>query len=269
MSLDKSQSADNDSSAPVVYLMYHEIEVPGRPLTDPSPGYTRYAVSRSSFTEQMRWLHLLGWRAMSVTQALDSPHDSGVALTFDDGCESDLTIAAPMLREFNFSATFYLTVRYLGKPGHLSHSQARQLGDSGFELGCHSLTHPYLTDLSPEKLDVEIAQAKNELEQLLGRRVDHFSCPGGRWSPQVARAAREAGFCSVATSRPIVNRPQSDRFSLGRVAIRRNITLPEFEAIAQGRGLWRYRTADSVRAAAARFLGNSAYDRLRSLLLSR
>ena len=58
----------------------------------------------------------------------------------------NLIAAAPVLREFGFNATFYLTAGSLGTPGYLSASQARDLDAQGFQIGCHSMTHPYLSD---------------------------------------------------------------------------------------------------------------------------
>ena len=77
-----------------------------------------------------------------------SPVGKTVCITFDDGCETDLLAAAPILKEFGFGATFYITVGFLGKPGYLSEAQVRNLSALGFEIGCHSLTHPYLPTLT-------------------------------------------------------------------------------------------------------------------------
>jgi len=42
------------------------------------------------------------------------------------------------------------------------------------------MTHAYLTDLDDRGLQREIADAKAQLEEILGKTVEHFSCPGGR-----------------------------------------------------------------------------------------
>ena len=68
--------------------------------------------------------------------------------------------AAPILQEFGFGATFYITVGFLGKPGYLSEAQVRNLSSLGFEIGCHSLTHPYLTDLDDSFLHDETVRSK-------------------------------------------------------------------------------------------------------------
>ena len=249
--------------------MYHELELPGRPLCQSEPGYVRYVVPAAVFESQMHWVRSIGWRGMSLTEALSSPHENGVVLTFDDGCETDLLAAAPVLHGARFGATFYITVGFLGKRGYLSHSQLLELSDQGFDIGCHSMTHSYLSDCLDDRLQQELAGAKTELEQITGRRVEHFSCPGGRWSPRVVEVARQAGYRSIVTSHPAANPLQADPFFLGRVAVMRGTSLEDFQRLCQGHGLWKLQVRDLTRSSARRLFGNSAYDRMRSLLLSR
>ena len=257
------------ASPATIFLMYHELEVPGRPLCQSEPGYVRYVLAKSAFEEQMRWLAQAGWRACAVGEALGKVQSNRVAITFDDGCATDLLVAAPMLRQLGFGATFYLTVGFLNTPGYLSSAQVRELGGMGFEIGCHSMTHPYLGDLSDDALNEEIAVAKQRLEQIAGCEVRQFSCPGGRWDARVAAVARRAGYQSVATSRYVANTPQTDPFCLGRVAILRGTSTASFAKLCGGEGLWQYQLRDAVRAGAKRLLGNSFYDQMRSLMLAR
>jgi peptidoglycan/xylan/chitin deacetylase (PgdA/CDA1 family) len=264
-----SRVAANGNSDGLVYLMYHEIELPGRQLCQSEPGYVRYIVTEEDFRNQLQQLKTNAWRGMSVGQALSSPTMPGVVFTFDDGCETDRITAAPLLKEAGFGATFYITVGFLGKRGYLSPPQVRELSDLGFEIGCHSMTHPYLSDLPTEGLPAEVATPKAHLEQMTGREVAHFSCPGGRFDARVIQSAREAGYRSLATSQAIPNTGQTDPFALGRVAILRHTATPKFWRTCQGRGLWWTRWNDQTRATAKTLLGNSIYDKTRAVLLGR
>jgi peptidoglycan/xylan/chitin deacetylase (PgdA/CDA1 family) len=250
----------------VVFLMYHELELPGRPLSQSDPGYARYIVPQTVFGSQLQWLRQNDWRGLSVGEALGYPCGNSVAITFDDGCETDLIGAAPMLREHGCNATFYATVGFLGKAGHMSPAQLRQLSDLGFEIGCHSMTHAYLNDLDLPDLRREISDAGKELANIIGKRVDHFSCPGGRYDKRVLDIAREAGYRSLATSRAHANMPSTNPFMLGRVAITRKADLT-FPQICNGAGLWKMQVRESLRGAARLALGNALYDRFRTLLL--
>lgn len=250
-----------------VFLMYHELEETGRSLCQSEPGYVRYVLPVAGFQAQMELLQSKGWRGVSVGEAIRFADDKLVAVTFDDGSETDLLSAAPVLRRLGFGATFYVTNRWLGRPGYLSHAQLRELRALGFEIGSHSMTHAYLTDLDANGLHHEVAEAKTQLEQILGESIEHFSCPGGRFDQRVAQVAAQAGYRTVATSQIRANSTSTDCFALGRVPVMRSTSLREFQDLYSGRGLWQWRMSQQLGQAGKKLLGNSMYDRLRSALL--
>ena len=104
----------------IIYLMYHELEIQGRGLCSSEPGYERYVLLESEFREQIEFLKAKGCRGLSVGQALTFPEGSNssgnICITFDDGSETDLLAAAPILQQAGFGATFHITVGWLGKP---------------------------------------------------------------------------------------------------------------------------------------------------------
>lgn len=269
--------------ARITFLMYHELELAGRKLCQSEPGYVRYILPLDTFRSQMEWLKQSGFRGMSVSEALRfagerypaerCPAEPGVCITFDDGCETDWIAAAPVLREFGFHATFYLTAGFLGMPGYLSAEQVRELDSQGFEIGCHSMTHAYLSDLPEMELRREIVDAKTKIEQVLvhgqgiGHAIEHFSCPGGRYNQRALEMARRAGFKTVANSEFHANDSATSAFELGRVAMLRDLSIAQFSAICRGRGLWKKRLQLETRRGVQRLLGNRAYDRLRAILL--
>jgi peptidoglycan/xylan/chitin deacetylase (PgdA/CDA1 family) len=255
------------STPSIIYLMYHELEIPGRSLCSSEPGYERYVLLEREFREQVEFLKAKGCRGLSVGRALAFPEGSNICITFDDGSETDLLAAAPILHQADFGATFYITAGWLGKPGHLSALQLKELSAQGFEIGCHSMTHPMLTDLDEAGLQREIADAKSQLEQIVAKPVEHFSCPGGRYDDRVVRIARAAGYRTVATSRIHANAPETDVFALGRVAVIRGTPVKDFAAICSGDALRRLRAQGMLRDAAKQLLGNSFYDRVREVLL--
>jgi peptidoglycan/xylan/chitin deacetylase (PgdA/CDA1 family) len=251
-----------------VFLMYHELEVPGRSLVQSEPGYVRYVLRESVFRAQIEWLRHNGWRGLSVGEALHSrTAGKSVVVTFDDGCETDSNYAAPILRDAGFHATFYVTTGFLNRPGYMSTVQLRELHSSGLEIGCHSMTHAYLNDLSAQLLQTEITDARAKLEDIIGGKVEHFSCPGGRYNQHVTAVVRQAGYRSLATSRALANAASTDPFELGRVAIMRNTAPAKFAQICHGASLWKMRMGESVRLSARKVLGNAFYDRVRTSLL--
>lgn len=251
----------------IVFLMYHELEIPQRELCQSEPGYSRYVVAESTFGAQIGYLKTNGWQGLTVSEALKFPEGRSVSITFDDGCETDLLAAAPILRRSGFNATFFITCGRLGERGYLSRVQLKELSSQGFEIGCHSMTHPYLTDLNETGLRHEVVDPKSQLEQIIGRSVDHFSCPGGRCDRRVIAMARSAGYRTVATSRIQSNCRNTDVLALGRVAILRDMSLNAFAGICEGRSLRSMRARSLFRQTARQILGNTFYDRLRATLL--
>jgi len=255
----------------IVFLMYHELGLPGRQLCEGGEAYLRYVVTDSDFRMQVSALRELGWSGRNVTQGLggELEQQPGVVITFDDGCETDLTVSAPTLAGAGFQATFYVLSGSVGCQGYLSPAQLRELSSSGFEIGSHSVTHRLLTDLNRDELRAELVDSKKKLEDLTGKSVDHFSCPKGRWSWRIVDIARKAGYRSVATSRIGVNRPGGSPFSLTRVPILRRTSLEEFRRLVQGKGLLLRRARASALALAKRSLGNRIYEKVRSSVLDR
>jgi len=255
-------------NAGIAFLMYHELELPGRELCQSDPGYTRYIVPASGFESQMRCLKELGYQGVSVSQSLAGSAGKKVVITFDDGCATDVEAAAPVLCELNFSATFYVTAGFLGRRGFMTAAQLRELYGRGFEVGCHSMTHPYLPELDLAGLDREIVESKSSLEQIMGKAVDHFSCPGGRYDDRVVEVVKRAGYRTLATSRPRLNSKATNPYALGRVAVLCDTTEEELARMCRGAGFWKMSLRHNLLEFAKRTFGNHAYERLRALLLA-
>ncbi len=228
-----------------VFLMYHELGRPG--LAAQQSAASPYLVAADVFRMQMRAIRSLGLRGLSVSEAMRYPEEPSVCITFDDGYASDWTAAAPILREFGFHATAYVTAGFIGTPGYLTADQLRELDASGVEIGCHSMTHPDFTVLPDAELPRELGAARVQIEAVLGHGVEHFSIPHGRYDQRTLAEAGRAGFRTVANSRPHANGSATGPFELGRVAIGRDVALVDFVDVCGGRTLWRKQLADGAR----------------------
>lgn len=258
-----------------IYLMYHEIEQMGRTPASSEPGYLRYVLYKQNFAEQMAYLFQSRRQVMNITEARSLttnpqqfPTSNPVVLTFDDGYETDYTIAAPILYSYQFNATFFVIAGAIGKPGFLSAAQLRELRQQGFEIGCHSMTHKYLTDLSDRELTTEIVEAKDRLQQLLGEPMAHFSCPGGRWSDKIALAVKTAGFSTLSTSKTGTNSSSANPYALNRISMIRGLNLNQFADICDGKGFLKRKIVEGTLNSTKNLLGNSFYEKIRARFLS-
>jgi len=227
-------------------------------------------VAPADFRRQMEWL-ANNCRVISFERAAAGA--DGVAVTFDDGYADNLLNAAPVLREFGIPATFFVVAGRAG--GMLDHDTdkataslmtwdgVRELHAQGFEIGCHTLSHPRLAQISPEQQREEIKGAKDVIEQQLGCEIVSFAYPFGSRSDYDAASValvKEAGFCRAASNRYGVNAHGSDMYNLRRIWIDRTDSLETFQAKVDGR-LDALAALDSRAGLAARRLLNRLAER--------
>ncbi|MDG2383388.1 MAG: polysaccharide deacetylase family protein [Pirellulaceae bacterium] len=128
--------------------------------------------------------------------------DKLVVLTFDDRAKSWRTFVGPLLQEYGFGATFYVTntnadwFGYHEDPKYwISWEELRELNEMGFELGNHSETHAHFTSLSVDEIvaqelePIEIAFKKEGLPQPV-------SCayPAGSHDIRCVKALERKGY---------------------------------------------------------------------------
>ncbi|HTM58543.1 MAG TPA: polysaccharide deacetylase family protein [Candidatus Udaeobacter sp.] len=90
------------------------------------------------------------------------------------------------------------------------------LAARGMEVGAHTLTHPLLTRLSPERQDAEIGGSAAMIRSKLGVECAGFAFPGGDYDARsVQSCARHRMRYAVTTRRGDV-RPGTEPFELPR-----------------------------------------------------
>ena len=114
-----------------------------------------------------------------------------VTTSWDDGDCADLKLAE-LLRSKGIPGTFYVPIHYRERP--LGPADLRTLASQGFEIGAHGSTHRHLWGLPPEELAEEVRPCKRILEDVLGKEVEMFCYPHGRYDANVVRALQDAGY---------------------------------------------------------------------------
>ncbi len=113
--------------------------------------------------------------------------------------------------------------------------QVVEMSDGGMEIGSHTVTHPILTQISPEQLIREISDSKREIEAKTGRRVHCISYPEGldyAISSTVTQAVAAAGYSFGASYLPGTNyRVRPGNFLLRRGHIERYTGRERFAAM--------------------------------------
>jgi peptidoglycan/xylan/chitin deacetylase (PgdA/CDA1 family) len=98
--------------------------------------------------------------------------------------------------------------------------QVRELAGQGFEIGCHTVSHPILKMLPAEQALAELLESRQTLREITGREIRFLAYPNGRPgedydAEHVAMAAR-LGFAAALSTRRGVCSPRSDRLQLPR-----------------------------------------------------
>ena len=181
-------------------LMYHAIwsSADG---SIPQTSSIEHAVEARDFRDQLDAIVYGDYNTITLDD-LELPFSvpRPVLITFDDGHESDFTIAAPELSRRNLRAIFFVIWSYLGQPGYLTRDQVIELRRDGFEIGSHGMTHSRLTQVSPAEASNEVLESKRRLEDLLQEPIAGLALPFGHYNDAVLHAAWAAGYRRVMTS---------------------------------------------------------------------
>jgi peptidoglycan/xylan/chitin deacetylase (PgdA/CDA1 family) len=231
----------------VMVLAYHRI----------ADERSNLAVSPRGFAEQMAWLAHQRSRlpVLSLEEASDALDNGSaprrsVVITFDDAWADNHAHGLPALVEHAIPATLYVPSRLLGRRGHLSVSQFVAMAEGGVVVGAHSRTHRDLRTCSRAELDAEVRGSRQDLEDILGRRVESFAYPAGLHDDRVVDAVASAGYRSAVTTSRGWLRRTSDRLRIPRGFVE-GVPLATFAAAARG-GANVLAPADALKSAVSR-----------------
>jgi peptidoglycan/xylan/chitin deacetylase (PgdA/CDA1 family) len=162
------------------------------------------------------------FRASRLADVVRTPDTGQFVLSFDDGHISNHRVAFPLLRERGWPGCFFVIAGEIGGADAMGWSELRELADGGMEIGSHSLTHPFMHQLSRTEIHYEFAESKRRLEDGLGRPVTLASLPRGSAPAAIGEILAELGYQAFCTSEPGLVSPTTDRFAVPRIAVKRS-----------------------------------------------
>lgn len=130
-------------------------------------------------------------------------------ITYDDGVLQDVRFVK-MLNKYGIKGTFNLNSQLMQeqftwthpngmKVTRLSPELVKHLYD-GHEVASHTLTHPYMNELSDEECYRQMKLDKENLEKLTKRDVKGFAVPFDYYDERIAKCAKDCGFSYARTS---------------------------------------------------------------------
>ena len=232
------------------------------------------------FDAQIGWLAAAGYQFVSADQVaafasgelkLDGP---AVMITFDDGCTSVATHAAPILRRHGARATVFVTTdadAYVfgltPNDARLSDQAIADLDGDTILIESHSVTHRPLSELGDDDVCNELHESRSRLAQILRRPVSYFAVPGNWYDGRVLRLARQAGYRAVWSSDPGSVRRGATPFPFPRVNIDGDLSLAQFRAQLTATGIAQRRIVAAFKRLPGRLLGPRRWYPLRKAIL--
>ncbi len=241
----------------VIILCYHGVtERPTRSPDDPFGLHVRH----ERFAAQLEYLRR-HYRVIALRDYLDAIRHGqrtprySVILTFDDGYRNFFTAAAPRLAERSLPAALFPITDMVRQDDrvpetrawtpsdddtYLSWAEVRALAQNPrYEVGSHTCSHPELPLLSPVDVERELRDSSGAIALHLGG-TDRLALayPKGRYTHYIARQAQSIGYGCALTTDEGSNNLHADLFTLQRILIGDDDTVPAFAARVSGCVSW-------------------------------
>jgi len=120
--------------------------------------------------------------------------DKLVVLTFDDSVKSHYTIVRPILKEYGFGATFFVTEGFGfadDKQNYMTWQEIAALHNDGFEIGNHTRDHVAITK---ENYQEQLEAINKRCAEFGIAKPVSFAYPGNSFSAEMIPWLREMGI---------------------------------------------------------------------------
>lgn len=228
-------------------LLYHSVD----------PTRSVISITSEEFRAQMAYLNATGYKTISLSDFLGYlcsetiPQEKMVVLTFDDGFKNNYTEAFPILCEYGFTATIFLTTDYISgvcswekhdsipRLPLLSWDEIKEMSDFGIDFGSHTCSHPYLTRMSKDGLKAELLASKSTIEAKLKKPVRFFCHPYGDTNCETQQGAKDCGYLGAFGGLDFsLTNTKGNLYDLTRVGTAHFSTLQDFKAGLLGTYDW-------------------------------
>lgn len=140
-------------------------------------------------------------------------------ITTDSSDSSIYTDFFPALRDHELTATIFVIPLALGEADTLTWNHIRELDRTDFIIGSHTLTHPWLPDLTDEEVTCELCASKSLIERELGHAITAVAYPYGAFDARVQTIARQCGYTRAYATTPGRRVPDDDPLARKRVYV--------------------------------------------------
>jgi peptidoglycan/xylan/chitin deacetylase (PgdA/CDA1 family) len=171
----------------------------------------------------------------------------GLIISFDDGFRSNYQVAAPLLEKYGFTGWFFVCTDFISCPAnkqedfakahHINYcsQEARykplamswkdiiDLDKRGHVIGSHTKTHYRMEKIAPlRRMEEEIIQSKNILEEKLEHEINNFAWVGGEienYNLNAANYIKKAGYKYSFMTNSAIIRPNTNKLQMRRTQV--------------------------------------------------
>lgn len=147
-----------------------------------------------------------------------------IAFSWDDGAVEDLKLMDLSL-QYSIPGLFFIPATNTERKV-LSGENIKKIDFNGFEIGAHTYSHKYLSKLPLNEAQAEVVSGKDYLEQLLGKEVNHFCFPGGKYNRELINmthryfgSARTADTGALLGKESFLIRPAIHFYDRGKLSL--------------------------------------------------
>lgn len=237
-----------------VALMLHSIS---NPL---SAEEASYYIAPERFGRLMRKFKSAGYKTATLAQWLEDQLPSKhVLMTFDDAYDDLYENLLPLVIKHGYTPLIFVVADHVGDENRwdqttglrarklMTAAQLREMQKYGVEFGSHTLTHPWLPDVSDEQLYREVIDSKKKLEDLFGVEMASFAYPYGGVDRRVRSAVAAAGYTVAFTTQPGANW-WNDPLCQRRAEVNQHTSAGEFMSLLKRGERWRSSFSRELRA---------------------
>lgn len=117
-----------------------------------------------------------------------------IAISFDAAWGADSTSKImDILDKYHIKTTFFLVGFWVDKYP----DKVKEIHSRGHEIGNHSTTHPHMSQLSKEQIDLELNETGNKIRAITQKQPDLFRPPFGDYNNVLIETAEQNGYYTI------------------------------------------------------------------------
>lgn len=151
-----------------------------------------------------------------------------IVLTFDDGHIDHYENVFPLLREFDFTGTFFIITQTADEANvdYVTWAQIQEMAAAGMSMESHTKTHIDLRDRDHDRLVYEILGSIESLRAHTGQPTRMFAYPAGRYDENTLAVLGQAGVQIALTTQYGAYHTSDNLLELPRLRISRDTGVP-------------------------------------------